>query len=72
MTLWHLLGRLPPSERDRVYTRLAELVPPPDGVTRSGILTGDRRMLDLWWDELGLNSASFWRRWEGAWPLDAR
>ena len=63
LSLWHLLARVEPEERGRVFDRLAELVPPPDGVTRDGIAAGDRAMRDRWWDELGLGSSDFWRLW---------
>jgi hypothetical protein len=55
MTLLTLLGRLDAGRRIRVYDRLAELLPPPPGVTRSGIERGDRAMIDRWWSELRLN-----------------
>jgi hypothetical protein len=67
-TLWHLLTRTGESERIRVYERLAALVPPPNGVTRDGVLEGDRAMLDRWWDELGLMDTTWWRKWKGPWP----
>lgn len=51
-TLWHLVPRVPPELRGRVYDRLAALVPPPAGVTRDGILALNREMLDLWWNYL--------------------
>jgi hypothetical protein len=55
LTLWHLLGRKYKEEtatiRGRVFDRLVELAPPPSGVTRSGVIKGDRKMLDQWWDE---------------------
>ena len=35
-TLWHLLAWSAGADRDAVYARLAELVPPPAGVTREG------------------------------------
>jgi hypothetical protein len=66
-SLWHLLTRALPDERDAVYDRLAALVPPPEGVTREGVLAGDREMLDAWWDELELGSAGFWRLWKAPW-----
>jgi len=71
-TLWHLLARCEPSQESRVYDALAALVPPPEGVTREGILRGDRRMRDRWWDRLGLGGAGWWRRLEGKWPADAK
>lgn len=67
VTLWHLLSRVPPAERDRVFDRLGSFVAPPPGVTRDGIRAGDRRMLDAWWDALGLGSTSVWRRWSQQW-----
>jgi FecR protein len=68
LSLWHLLTRVERGDVGRVYDRLAGLVPPPDGVTREGIARGNRRMLDEWWNELGLRSASWWRLWKAPWP----
>jgi hypothetical protein len=68
LTLWHLLARLAGPERDAVYARLAALVPPPAGVTREGVLRGDRPMLDRWWNELGLGEMKYWRLWQRSWP----
>jgi hypothetical protein len=65
LTLWHLLGSLPPPANLRVFDRLAMLVPPPRDVTREGIAGHDRRMIDLWRAELGLPSPdelSLWQR----------
>jgi hypothetical protein len=67
-TLWHLLTRAEPAEQPRIYDTLASLVPPPGGVTREGVLRGDRRMLDRWWDQLGLGNTGWWRHVEGRWP----
>jgi hypothetical protein len=67
VSLWHLLPRVDGETRARVYDRLASLVPPPPGVSREGILRGDRGMLDAWWNELGLGSSEFWRAWTAAW-----
>jgi hypothetical protein len=67
VTLWHLLTRVPPSERDRVFDRLADFVPPPASVTRDGIRLRRRDMLDAWWDALGLGTASWWRTWKQPW-----
>lgn len=72
LTLWHLLSRVDGTDRERVYRRLAKLVPPPEGVTRQGVLAGDRKMLDLWWDQLGLGDTSLWRRWEHDWAGQSR
>ena len=67
-TLWHLLARSRGAPRDSVYARLAELVPPPPGVTRAGIMGGDRTMLDRWWDQLGFGEMKWWRLWQRSWP----
>jgi ferric-dicitrate binding protein FerR (iron transport regulator) len=52
ITLWHLLARVNGNDRVLVYERMAELVPPPQGVTREGVLALDQRMLDDWKDKL--------------------
>jgi len=64
LSLWHLLARLDGADQAAVYDRLAGLVAPPDGVTREGVLAGDRRMLDRWWEALGLGAAGWWRHWK--------
>ena len=67
VTLWHLLTRVDADQRDRVFSRLAELVPPPPEVTREGIRAGRRDMLDRWWDTLGLGTTNWWRVWKQPW-----
>jgi hypothetical protein len=52
LTLWHLLARVEGNDRARVYDKIATFVPPPDGVTREGILRLDQTMLDRWKDSL--------------------
>jgi hypothetical protein len=52
LTLWHLLGRVDGDDRVRVYERIAALTPPPDGVTREGVLQLNEQMLQLWKDKL--------------------
>jgi hypothetical protein len=52
-TMWHLLSRVPAAERGRVYDGLATLVPPPENVTREGILRLEPKMLEDWKDALG-------------------
>lgn len=59
VTLWHLLTRAADGQRAAVFEKLSALRPPPAGVTREGILTGEKSMLDRWAAELGLPSA--WR-----------
>lgn len=67
VTLWHLLSRVDAGERDRVFDRLAQFVPPPAGVSREGVREGRREMLDQWWDALGLGTMSWWRTWKQQW-----
>jgi len=67
-TLWHLLTRAGPAKEPRIYDALAALIPPPAGVTREGILRGDRQMLDRWWNQLGLGNTGWWRHLERQWP----
>lgn len=52
LTLWHLLARVGADERARVYERLAAFAPPPDGVTREGVLRLDPAMLEGWKQDL--------------------
>jgi FecR protein len=67
LTLWHLLARVDGVQREHVYVRLRELVPPPPNVTKQGILRLDQPMLDLWWNQLGFDDISVWRHWEHTW-----
>ena len=67
LTLWHLLQQGTSEERTRVYERMVTLAPPPPGVTREGVLAGDRRAIDLWWNSLGLDSTTWWRLWKKDW-----
>jgi len=64
LTLWHLLSRTDGADREKVYDRFANLVPPPTGITRDGILRLDQPMLDLWWNALNLGDIYLWRYWE--------
>ena len=45
LTLWHLLSRVAPAERERVYDRIAELVPPPETISRAKALELDQDTL---------------------------
>jgi hypothetical protein len=67
LTLWHLLSRVDEDQRDRVFDRLAQFVPPPSDVTKEGIRAGRREMLDAWWDKLGLGTTNWWRVWKQPW-----
>lgn len=67
LTLWHLLTRVDATLRPSVVDRLHALVPMPQGVTRDGVIAGERAMRDAWWDALGLGTTSWWRTWRQRW-----
>ena len=52
LTLWHLLDHGDEEVRTRVFDRLARLSAPPEGVTRSGCISGDPAMLEEWREDL--------------------
>ncbi|HEY5614881.1 MAG TPA: zf-HC2 domain-containing protein [Bacteroidota bacterium] len=64
ITLWHLLFRETESQRAAVYDRLTELVPPPNGVTRDGMLAGDPDMVKAWQKLLNLGVKPWWKFWQ--------
>jgi hypothetical protein len=70
LTLWHLLERSSAADRGAVFDRFAQLIGTPAGVSREGVLAGDRRMLDLCWNALDLEDASWWRKWEQKWQAE--
>ncbi len=70
MTLWHLMARAGSKERAAIFDRFVQLVGPPSGVTRDGVLTGDQSMIDKCWNALNLMDVEFWRGWKGDWPQD--
>ena len=67
LTLWHLLSRVSEADRRSVYDRLATLAPPPNDVTREGILRLDRKMQDSWWNSLGYGDVYLWHMYERTW-----
>ncbi len=52
LSLWHLLRSVRPEQRADVYDRLSQLKPPPQRVSRTGVLALDPAMLDQWWDQM--------------------
>jgi hypothetical protein len=52
VTLWHLLSRTSGAARQAVYRRLAELAPPPTGISEARVVALDRAALRTWWDAL--------------------
>lgn len=67
LTLWHLLARVTSADRGRVHDALAAAVGPPPGVTREGVVDGDRAMYDAWWSALGYGDVEWWRLWRRDW-----
>ncbi|HEY3823871.1 MAG TPA: hypothetical protein VGL82_04905 [Bryobacteraceae bacterium] len=52
LSLWHLLSRVDPALRGRVFDRMAALGPVPRGVTRDQVLKLDPQTLTRWREEL--------------------
>ena len=68
ISLWHLLRRVQPGDRGRVYDRLAEFIKMPPDVTREGVLAGNPQMIDSIWNTLDLGNTSWWRMWKSRMP----
>ena len=70
LTLWHLLYRVNSNDRVLVYERLSILAPPPEGVTREGVLQLDETMLRLWkghLDNIWTGSSPLRKGWIDVW-----
>jgi len=52
LTLWHLLSRVAPVDRQRVFQRMVQLVPLPQSVSADKALQLDPETLKLWREEL--------------------
>jgi FecR protein len=68
VTLWHLISRADPADRGAVVDALADQVPMPDGVSRDAVMSGEKTVLDRWWDALGLGDTAWWRTWRRSLP----
>jgi len=56
-------------ERSRLVDRGMELLPPPTGVTRGGLLRGDQTMMHAWRGQLGIGEAKrWWLDWRDVLP----
>ena len=66
LTIWHLLARVPQSDRAKVYDRLAALVDL-RSVERARALQLDPQAIDAAWDALHLQSSAWWREWKRRW-----
>lgn len=65
ITLWHLLQRASPAERERVFVRLGSIAPPPASVTRERVLRGESGALQRWRTDLQpgwITEPPLWRR----------
>ena len=67
LTLWHLLTRVPASDRGAVFDRFRDLVQLPAGVSRDAVLRRDSRAIDQCWNALDLENTGWWRGWERKW-----
>lgn len=65
LTLWHLLTRVPPQQREAVWRRFRALVPV--NVDTAAVLRQDPKALDACWDALKLENTTWWRGWERPW-----
>jgi hypothetical protein len=52
LTLWHLLSRVTPQERERVYDRIASMTPIPQEITKARALALDPETLNRLKEEL--------------------
>ena len=67
MTLQHMLERARREHRGPLFDRLAQLAPPPRGVTREGVVEGNDAMIDAWRTSLGLGGVKkWWVHWRDA------
>ncbi len=48
LTLWHLLLRTSRDDREKMFDKLSEFIPPPEGTTKDGILSLNKKMLEDW------------------------
>src|ERR1035441_4657709 len=68
LTLWHLLTRVPASDRGAVFDRFRDLVHLPASVSRDAVLRRAARAIDQCWNALDLENTGWWRGWERRWP----
>jgi hypothetical protein len=68
-SLMELLKYMQGPERRRVLDRALELLPPPRGVTRAGLLRGEEPMMNAWRKQLGLGEVKrWWIHWRDILP----
>ncbi len=59
-TLWRLMYKRDLDDRGRLYDRLVELTPPPDGITRDSVLHADLDAIEAWDRHLDLDYDDGW------------
>jgi hypothetical protein len=52
LTLIRILELVTSDKRELVFQKIRNMFPPPAGVTKNGILEGNKRMLEKWWSEI--------------------
>jgi len=52
LTLLGLIPRVSPVKRQVLYQKISDYFPPPDDVTRMGVITLNSEMLESWWNEI--------------------
>ncbi len=52
LTLWHLLSRVGPEERVRIFDRMSKLAPLPEDISREKILNLDKETLQRWMQQM--------------------
>jgi len=52
LTLWHMLREVDGSDRERVFDKMAALVPLPSGVTKDKVMALDAASMTRWREEL--------------------
>ena len=52
LTLLSLIPRVSAVKRQMLYQKIANYFPPPDNVTRMGVITLETGMIEAWWNEI--------------------
>jgi len=64
LTLWHLVERTGPADREPVAARFAQLV---SGVDIEGLKNREPGAVEGAWNALGLGDTGWWRTWKRNW-----
>jgi Putative zinc-finger len=60
ISLWYLIKNANVEEKELIYNKLEELVPPPGSITYNGIMNGNNEMLFKWGEKIGCGSRALW------------